>query len=79
MADTYRELYGKDPYFIGSGGTIPVTEAMLDHLGIYSLVFGFCTRDEQIHAPNEFFRLSSFARAQQAFGLLLHRLATADL
>ncbi len=77
MADTYRELYGKDPFYIGSGGTIPVTAAMLEHLGIYSLVFGFCTRDEQIHAPNEFFRLSSFARAQQAFGLLLHRLATA--
>ncbi len=76
MADTYRELYGKEPFYIGSGGTIPVTAAMLEHLGIYSLVFGFCTRDEQIHAPNEFFRLSSFARAQQAFGLLLHRLAT---
>lgn len=77
MAETYRELYGKDPFYIGSGGTIPVTAAMLEHLGIYSLVFGFCTRDERIHAPNEFFRLSSFARAQKAFGLLLDRLGGA--
>lgn len=78
MTDTYQKLYGKSPLHIGSGGTIPVTAAMLEHLGVYSLVFGFCTRDERIHAPNEFFRLSSFARAQQAYGLLMHRLAAAD-
>jgi len=51
---------------------------MLEELGIYSLVFGFCTRDEQIHAPNEFFRLSSFATAQKAFGILLDKLADID-
>ncbi len=78
LADSYRELYATDPIYIGSGGTIPVTAAMLDQLGVYSLVFGFCTRDEQIHAPNEFFRLSSFARAQEAYGVLLHKLAHAD-
>ena len=75
MADSYREIYDREPFYIGSGGTIPVTAAMLEELGIYSLVFGFCTRDEQIHAPNEFFRLSSFATAQQAFGILVHKLA----
>lgn len=78
MAETYRELYGTEPIHIGSGGTIPVTAAMLEHLGVYSLVFGFCTRDEQIHAPNEFFRLDSFALAQRAIGVLLHRLAAVD-
>ncbi len=77
LAEAYRELYATDPIYIGSGGTIPVTAAMLDQLGVYSLVFGFCARDEQIHAPNEFFRLSSFALAQKAYGILLHRLATA--
>ncbi len=78
LADSYQELYGADPIYIGSGGTIPVTAAMLDELGIYSLVFGFCARDEQIHAPNEFFRLSSFALAQEAYGILFHKLAAAD-
>ena len=78
LADSYQELYGRDPIYIGSGGTIPVTAAMLEELGVYSLVFGFCARDEQIHAPNEFFRLSSFALAQEAYGILFHKLATAD-
>lgn len=78
LADAYQELYGTDPIYIGSGGTIPVTAAMLEELGVYSLVFGFCARDEQIHAPNEFFRLSSFATAQDAYGILFHRLAAAD-
>ena len=77
LAEAYQDLYGADPIYIGSGGTIPVTAAMLDQLGVYSLVFGFCARDEQIHAPNEFFRLSSFALAQEAYGTLLHKLATA--
>ena len=78
LADAYLELYETDPIYIGSGGTIPVTAAMLEELGVYSLVFGFCARDEQIHAPNEFFRLSSFETAQDAYGILFHRLAAAD-
>ncbi len=78
LAATYRELYKTDPIYIGSGGTIPVTAAMLEQLGVYSLIFGFCARDEQIHAPNEFFRLSSFALAQEAYGILFHKLAAAD-
>ena len=65
MADSYRKIYDREPFYLGSGGTIPVTAAMPEELGIHSLVFGFCTRDEQIHAPNGFFRRSSFATAQE--------------
>jgi len=36
--------------------------------------FAFALMDEQQHAPDEFFRLSSFRRGQVANGRLLHRL-----
>jgi hypothetical protein len=31
-------------------------------------------KDENVHGPNEFFRLKSFARAQLAYGMLLEQL-----
>ena len=43
-------------------------------LGAYTVNFAFALWDEQQHAPNEFFRLSSFQRGQEAYGRLLHRL-----
>jgi len=36
--------------------------------------FAFGLRDEQAHAPDEFFRLDSFRRGQLAYARLLRRL-----
>lgn len=69
-----RDLYGKDPYHIRSGGTIPVNALFLQHLGAYTIVFAFGLTDERQHSPNEFFRLSSYERGQMAYGMLLKRL-----
>jgi acetylornithine deacetylase/succinyl-diaminopimelate desuccinylase-like protein len=71
----HLELYGKEPYYVRSGGSIPVTSMFLDSLGAYTVNFAFGLRDENIHAPNEFFRISSFQRAQTAYCMLLHELA----
>jgi len=68
------EMYGKAPYYIRLGGSIPVCELFLSMLGAYTVNFGFALMDEQMHAPNEFFRLSSFRRGQVAYGKILHRL-----
>jgi len=57
------------------GGSIPVCELFLTHLGSYTVGFGFGLEDEQIHAPDEFYRLTSFRRAPVAYGKILHRLA----
>ncbi|HEV8540304.1 MAG TPA: dipeptidase [Nitrospiraceae bacterium] len=73
-----NEIYGKDPYYIRVGGSLPVVELFLRHLGVYTLCFGFASLDEQFHAPNEFFRLKNFERGQRAYCLLLHRLAGLD-
>ncbi len=73
--DVLEELYGKAPYYIRTGGSIPVCELFLTHLGAYTIIFGFGLPDEQIHAPNEFYRLASFRRGPVAYGKILHRLA----
>jgi len=69
------ELYGKAPYYLRIGGSIPVCELFLSILGAYTVNFAFGLMDEQIHAPDEFFRLSSFRRGPVAYGKLLHKLA----
>ena len=43
-------------------------------LKAHSVMFGFALKDENLHAPNEFFRLSSFERGERAWPLLLERL-----
>jgi acetylornithine deacetylase/succinyl-diaminopimelate desuccinylase-like protein len=68
------ELYGKEPYQIRIGGTIPVNALFLEYLEAYTIVFAFSLRDERLHSPNEFFRLSSFEMGQKAYGMFLNRL-----
>jgi acetylornithine deacetylase/succinyl-diaminopimelate desuccinylase-like protein len=73
-ASVLRDLYGKEPYQIRSGGTIPVNALFLQYLLAYTIVFAFGLNDERSHSPNEFFRLSSYERGQKAYGMLLNRL-----
>ena len=70
-----EDLYGKAPYHTRVGGSIPVCELFLTHLDAYTVSFAFGLEDEQIHAPNEFFRLTSFRRGPLAYGKMLHFLA----
>ena len=73
-AAVLEELYGKPPYRIGVGGSIPANEIFLRHLGAYTVLFAFGLRDERQHSPNEFFRLSGFDLGQRAYGRLLERM-----
>jgi acetylornithine deacetylase/succinyl-diaminopimelate desuccinylase-like protein len=73
-ASVLKDVYGKEPYRIRSGGTIPANAMFLEHLRAYTIVFGFGLEDERLHSPNEFFRLSSFEKGQKAYGMLLEKL-----
>ena len=68
------ELYGKEPYYVRSGGSIPVCSLFQRHLGAYTASFAFGLEDEGIHSPDEFFRLASFRKGQSAYCFLLERL-----
>lgn len=73
-ASVLTDVYGKEPYQIRMGGTIPANALFLQLLQAYTVVFAFSLKDECQHSPNEFFRLSSYERGQKAYGLLLNRL-----
>jgi acetylornithine deacetylase/succinyl-diaminopimelate desuccinylase-like protein len=73
--DVLTELYGRPPYDVRTGGSIPIVMVFLQQLGVHTVNFGFGLPDEQIHAPDEFFRLESFERGQRGYVRLLHRLA----
>ena len=47
-----------------------------ERLGIDSLMFGLASADEDAHAPNEFFRLSSLDEGLRLWPLLLTELAS---
>ncbi|AFZ69668.1 dipeptidase [Deinococcus peraridilitoris] len=70
-----HELYGTPPLEVGMGGSIPVLDTFSRVLGIDTVFFSFAVGDEDIHAPNEFFRIERLAQGQRAWALLWQRLA----
>ncbi len=70
-----EEVYGKTPHLVRTGGSIPVMTMLLNELGVHATVFAFGLPDENLHAPNEFFRLAHFRKGQTAWCRLLERLA----
>ncbi len=72
--DVLTEVYGQEPYTTRLGGSIPVMSIFLNELGVQTTMFGFSIGDENLHAPNEFFRLRNFERGQVAYCRLLERL-----
>jgi acetylornithine deacetylase/succinyl-diaminopimelate desuccinylase-like protein len=75
----HRTLFGKEPFYARMGGTIPVLSIFLNELGAYTVNFAFGLKDENVHGPNEFFRLKSFSRAQLAYGMLLEQLGDYEM
>ena len=73
-AQVLEEVYGKAPYRTRLGGSIPVMTTLLEVLGVHAVMFGFSHDDENLHAPNEFFRLDAFRLGQEAYVRLLQRL-----
>jgi acetylornithine deacetylase/succinyl-diaminopimelate desuccinylase-like protein len=73
-SEVLAEVYGRAPFVTRTGGSIPVMTMLLKELGVHATVFAFGLPDENLHAPNEFFRLSSFRTGQTAYCRLLERL-----
>tara|TARA_B110000003_G_scaffold107562_2_gene110033 strand:- start:9095 stop:9763 length:669 start_codon:yes stop_codon:yes gene_type:complete len=72
--DILAEVYQKEPYETRLGGSIPIMTIFLKELGVHGTMFGFSLGDENLHAPNEFFRLKNFKRGQIAYCKLLETL-----
>ncbi len=72
--DVLEELLGRRPLRVAMGATVPVGEVLSRHLGVGTVFFSFSTSDEDYHAPNEFYRLSSLRTGLTAWARLLQRL-----
>jgi len=69
-----ERLHGRKPVPVRSGGTLPITAIFREMLGIDTLAYGLAMPDEDVHAPNEFFRLSSLDEGLQSWPMLLSEL-----
>jgi acetylornithine deacetylase/succinyl-diaminopimelate desuccinylase-like protein len=68
-------VHGKRPARVGIGGTLPISSMIKDGLGLETVTLSYAVADENIHAPNEFFRLKSFDDGLRAWTMLLPELA----
>jgi acetylornithine deacetylase/succinyl-diaminopimelate desuccinylase-like protein len=75
LANVLRQGYGTEPRFEREGGTVPILALLQQELGVDSVSLGFASYDEQSHAPNEFFRVTSLERAAEVYEVFLKTLA----
>lgn len=68
-----EEIYGRKRYSTRLGGSVSAMTALLDTLGVHTVMLGFSHDDENSHAPDEFVRLNRFRTAQTVCARLLER------
>jgi acetylornithine deacetylase/succinyl-diaminopimelate desuccinylase-like protein len=68
---------GSSPTRVRVGGTLPMSHIVRRELGVDTVMFAFSTADEDFHAPNEFFRLSSIDAGLRAWTALFRILGEA--
>jgi acetylornithine deacetylase/succinyl-diaminopimelate desuccinylase-like protein len=74
-AETLHEVFGVPPEFVGMGGTVPIVTTFREVLGVDTVFFSFSVADENIHAPNEFYRPERFRLGLQAWARLWRHLS----
>jgi acetylornithine deacetylase/succinyl-diaminopimelate desuccinylase-like protein len=67
--------WGREAAFIGSGGSIPVTNEIVTKLGMPVVMAGFGLADDRIHSPNEKYDLRSFQKGVRSWAHILAALA----
>lgn len=67
--------FGKEPVFTKEGGSIPIVGDFKSILGVDTLLIGYCQNDDNIHSPNERFKLRDFERACRTGAALPFELA----
>ena len=65
----------REPLLVRIGGTLPAAVLFERTLGLKTLLFSFSTSDENLHAPNEFFRLDRLEEGMRAWAELWQLLA----
>lgn len=71
---TLASLSGKRAAHVRLGASVPITALFKEALGIDTLMFGYNLPDEDVHAPNEFFRRSSITDGFRGWTQILREL-----
>ncbi len=75
VADVLKEIFGKEPLQYASGGSVGAMLSVRDVLGLNVYPLGFELSDENWHAANEFFRVSSLRKGQLMYCYYFKHLA----
>lgn len=75
--DSMQAVFGRAPFPVWTGGTVPVAEQFQSVMGIWCLYYAFSEPDNGPHAPNEFYRVSMLSQGTEAMVRLLAGLAEA--
>lgn len=70
-----KKGFGKTPVFMKEGGSIPIVGDFKKILGIDTLLIGFGQQDDNIHSPNERFRIRDLFRGCKTAAVLPDELA----
>lgn len=74
-----KDTFGKKPLFLAEGGSIPVVATFKDILGVDTILMGFGLHDENLHAPNEHFRVNNYYRGIEASARFFDEIAKVQL
>lgn len=66
-----EKAFGRRPFFIREGGSIPITQTFKEVLGADTLLLGWGQDDDKIHSPNEQFDIGDFHRGTRGSAYLI--------
>ncbi len=75
--ETLTEIYGIEPHYVRSGGTVPITDVFKQQLGIPTITLGFAKPGSRAHAPNEWFDMADLPLARNVYANFLERIGQA--
>ena len=75
-AASLHEVFGREPYYLYEGGSIPAAASFAQILGLPVVLLGFTPPDDQAHAPNESMRLDNYEDGIRTIARYWERLAS---
>ncbi|MFH1864997.1 MAG: M20/M25/M40 family metallo-hydrolase, partial [Candidatus Eisenbacteria bacterium] len=77
LARAMVDVWGTEPVFCRSGGSIAAVGQLQTILGIDSVLTGFALPDAQMHGPNEKLHLPTWQKGIEALVRFIYHLADA--